>query len=322
MEEVYTKSEIRSILHALNFKIESTTGKHFLGLCPFHSNMNTPSFEVDFTKGLYFCFNPSCGARGTLLDLVKETTQRNDFEAIRFIQSHKTNSTDLLSELEEMLEDKPDFVEFSPEIVDKLCKELLYSPKALQYFYSRGILDHTIKDFSLGYSVNQNMVTVPLRSPDGMLVGIIGRSIEGKQFKNSANLPRNKTLFNINRARKHGGKIIVCESAFDAILISQAGFPNVVATLGAHLSKEQVQLLNRYASTIIIMTDNDEAGRKLGDNIATQLKNKNVLWGLYDYDTIYPHGAKDAGDMSPEEIRHCIMNAAPNYEYKLVTTDV
>jgi DNA primase len=284
--------------------------------------MNTPSFEVDFTKGLYFCFNPACGARGTLLDLVKETTHRNDFEAIRFIQSHKTNSTDLLSELEEMLEDKPDFVEFSSDVVEKLCKELWYSPKALEYFYSRGIMDHTIQEFSLGYSVNQNMVTVPLRSPDGMLVGLIGRSIESKQFKNSANLPRNKTLFNINRAKKHGGKIIVCESSFDAILISQAGFPNVVATLGAHLSKEQVQLLNRYASTIIIMTDNDEAGRKLGDNIATQLKNKNVLWGLYDYDTIYPHGAKDAGDMSAEEIRHCIMNAAPNYEYKLVTIDV
>jgi 5S rRNA maturation endonuclease (ribonuclease M5) len=129
-------------------------------------------------------------------------------------------------------------------------------------------------------------------------------------------------LFNINRAKKHGGKIIVCESSFDAILISQAGFPNVVATLGAHLSKEQIQLLNRYASTIVIMTDNDEAGRKLGDNIANALRNKNILWALNNYDEVYPHGAKDAGDLEPYEIRHCITNAAPNFEYKLVTTAV
>ena len=164
------------------------------------------------------------------------------------------------------------------------------------------------------------MVVVPLRAPDGMLVGIIGRAIETKQFKNSANLPRNKTLFNLNSAKKHGGKIIVCESSFDAIRISQAGFPNVVATLGAHLSKEQINLLNKYASTIIIMTDNDEAGRKLGDNIAKALPNKNILWALNDYDEVYPNGAKDAGDMTDLEIRRCVMNAAPNFEYKLVTT--
>ena len=319
MSDIYTRSDIRSILHALNLKIEATTGKHFLCLCPFHSNMNTPSFEVDFTKGLYFCFNPACGARGTLLDLVKETTHRNDFEAIRFLQNHKKSSTDVLGELEEILDDKPDFVEFPQETINKLCADIQTSDRAKEYFYSRGINDESILSFGLGYSVNQDMVTVPLKSPDGMLVGIIGRSVEGKSFKNSANLPRNKTLFNIDRAKKHGGKIIVCESSFDAVLISQAGFPNVVATLGAHLSKEQVQLLNRYASTIVIMTDNDEAGRKLGNNIATQLNNKNVLWGLFDYDTIYPHGAKDAGDMTAEEIRHCIMNAAPNYEYNLVT---
>lgn len=317
MNEVYTKSDIRSILNALNLKIESETGQHFLCLCPFHANRNSPSFEVDYNKGLYFCFNPACSARGTLNDLVKETTHRNDFEAIRFILSHKQSGSDFNSELAELFEDKPDFVEFSAETAIRLHNELLNNETALSYFYSRGISMESVKDFSLGYSAVHDMVTVPLRSPDGMLVGIIGRSIRDKAFKNSHNLPRNKTLFNLSRAKKHGGKIIVCESSFDAILIAQAGFPNVVATLGAHLSREQVQLLNRYASTIIIMTDNDEAGRKLGSNIAEKLNNKNILWSSYEYGMIYPHEAKDAGDLTPEEIRQCILNAIPHYEYAL-----
>lgn len=317
MNEVYTKSDIRSVLNALNLKIESETGNHFLCLCPFHANRNTASFEVDYTKGLYFCFNPSCDARGTLHDLVKETTHRNDFETIRFILSHKKSSSNLDGELAELLDEKPDFEEFSRDILTKLHNELLDNDIALNYFYSRGITDASIHSFYLGYSANQAMVTVPLTSPDGMPVGIIGRSVEGKSFKNSQNLPRNKTLFNLSSAKKHGGKIIVCESSMDAILISQAGFPNVVATLGAHLSREQVQLLNRYASTIIIMTDNDEAGRKLGNNIAQKLNNKNVLWSSYNYDMIYPHEAKDAGDLSPEEIRQCIINAIPHYEFAL-----
>lgn len=319
MNDVYTKSDIRSVLNALNLKIESETGQHFLCLCPFHANRNTASFEVDYNKGLYFCFNPACDARGTLHDLVKETTHRNDFETIRFILANKKSSnSDLNDELSEMFADKPDFEEFSQGTLDKLHNDLLNSETARNYLNFRGISDTSINSFYLGYSSNQAMVTVPLRSPDGMPVGIIGRSIESKSFKNSQNLPRNKTLFNLSSAKKYGGKIIVCESSFDAILIAQAGFPNVVATLGAHLSKEQVQLLNRYASTIVIMTDNDEAGRKLGENIANKLNNKNILWSSYEYGMIYPHDAKDAGDLNPEEIRQCIINAIPHYEYALV----
>lgn len=317
MSEIYTKSEIRTILSALDIRVEGTTGKHFLCLCPFHANMNTPSFEVDYTKGLYFCFNPSCDARGTLFDLVKELTHRNEFETIRFILSHKSNSSNFDDELAEILDDKPDFVEFPSDTLQRLSEALRGDERAKGYFHSRGINDESMNTFNLGYSVNMDMVTVPLTSPDGMFVGIIGRSIQDKKFKNSTDLPRNKTLFNLSSAKKHGGKIIICESSFDAILIAQAGFPNVVATLGAHLSREQVQLLNRYSSTIVIMTDNDEAGRKLGNNIAEKLNNKNILWSSYDYDTIYPHDAKDAGDMTVEEIRQCIVNAIPHHEYAL-----
>jgi DNA primase len=280
--------------------------------------MNTPSFEVDFTKGLYFCFNPSCGARGTLNDLVKETTHRNDFEAIRFILAHKGSTSNISDDLSEILDEKPDFVEFPSDTLQRLSEALWQNKRARGYFLSRGINEDSMRTFNLGYSENQDMVTVPLTAPDGLSVGIIGRSIEDKRFKNSQDLPRNKTLFNLSSAKKYGGKIIVCESSFDAILIAQAGFPNVVATLGAHLSREQVQLLNRYSSTIIIMTDNDEAGRKLGNNIAEKLNNKNLLWSSYNYGMIYPHDAKDAGELTPEEIRQCIINAVPHYEYALV----
>jgi len=159
------------------------------------------------------------------------------------------------------------------------------------------------------------MVTVPLHSPDGVPVGIIGRSIEGKSFKNSNNLPRNKTMFNLHRAKREGGTIIVVESSFDVIRLWQAGFPNAVATLGGSISDININHLNRYASTVILMTDNDGAGRMLGKTIAGKLKNKNVLWAKYDHDVIYPRLAKDVGDMTDEEIKQCIKNAIPHFEY-------
>ena len=64
------------------------------------------------------------------------------------------------------------------------------------------------------------------------------------------------------------------------------------------------------------MTDADEAGRVLGRNISSKLKNKDILWACYEYGKIYPHDAKDAGDMSEEEIRSCIKNSVSDIEYK------
>ena len=63
------------------------------------------------------------------------------------------------------------------------------------------------------------------------------------------------------------------------------------------------------------MTDNDQAGRALGITISNRLKNKNILWARYDYSVIYPHMAKDVGDLTDEEIKQCIKNAMPHFEY-------
>ena len=161
-----------------------------------------------------------------------------------------------------------------------------------------------------------DMVTVPVHSPDGMPIGIVGRSVEGKSFKNSTNLPKSKNLFNIHRAKKIGAHVIVVESSFDAIRVHQAGFPNVVATLGGFLSTEQHNLLNRHFDKITIMTDADQAGRELGRSIVNKLRFKDLLWASYEYGKIYPHDAKDAGDITDEEIKTCIKNSVSDIEYR------
>jgi hypothetical protein len=208
------------------------------------------------------------------------------------------------------------FKEFSKETLAKLFEDRKSNKQASDYFISRVINTESMDHFGLGYSTNMNMVTVPVHSPEGMPIGIVGRSIEGKAFKNSTNLPKSKTLFNVHRAKKIGDHVIVVESSFDAIRIHQAGFPNVVATLGGFLSTEQQQLLNRYFNRITVMTDADLAGRELGLSIANKLRMKDILWASCGYGKIYPHDAKDAGDMTDEEIKFCIKNAVSDIEYR------
>jgi DNA primase len=313
----YSPAHIKSILKSIGLEIVGETNNDFLCYCPFHSNRNTSSFSVSREKGAFICFNPSCGEAGTLQELVRRVTHKNEFEVLRFISSKETEALENFDELLlETMSDKPDFEEFSQDTLDRLHSDLASSALAKDYLKSRGINEESSNHFGLGYSSSMNMIITPVHSPDGTPIGLVGRSIEGKAFKNSTSLPKSKTIFNVHRAKKIGDHVIVVESNFDAIRIHQAGFPNVVATLGGFLSNEQHYLLNRYFNKITIMTDSDLAGRELGLSIANKLRMKNILWSSYSYGKIYPHDAKDAGDMTDEEIKACIKNAVSDIEYR------
>lgn len=315
--ESYSPSHMRAIVKQLGLQVVSETSNDFLCLCPFHGNRHTPSFSVSHQKGLYLCFNPSCGASGNIVELVKNMTQRNEYEALRFIMSAKQEAAaHFEDELAEVLDDKPDFEEFSQSTLDKMYEQM--DERSESYFAGRGINRESIDHFKLGYSKNQDMVIVPVHSPDGVPVGLVGRSIEGKSFKNSTGLPRNKTMFNIHRAKRMGGAVVIVESSFDAIRVHQSGYPNVVATLGGFISKINIHNLNRNFTKVIIMTDADPAGRELGKTIASSLKNKEILWAHYSNDMLYPHDAKDVGDMTEEEVKTCIENALADYEYRML----
>jgi DNA primase len=313
----YTQGHIKSVLKEIGLDISGETSNDFLCYCPFHSNRHTSSFSVSKEYGAFICFNPACGESGTLIELIKRVLNKNDFQAMRLVFSKQEEALDNFEEImAEMFKDKPDFVEFPQSKINELSTSLTLNKVARDYFISRGINDLSMSHFELGYSENQNMVTVPVHTLDGLPIGLVGRSIEGKSFKNSTNLPKSKTLFNIHRAKKIGDHVIIVESSFDAIRVHQAGFPNVVATLGGFLSNDQHNLLNRHFNKITIMTDNDLAGRELGSGIAYKLKNKDILWSSFEYGKIYPHDAKDAGDMTDEEIKTCVKNSVSNIEYR------
>jgi len=148
--------------------------------------------------------------------------------------------------------------------------------------------------FSLGYSETRDMVTVPVHAPDGLLVGFVGRSVEGKDFKNTPGLPKSKVLFNLHRV-KSSSKVFVVESSFDVIRLDQVGMP-AVATLGANVSNIQVELLRKYFNNIYVVADNDEAGGNMKDRIIEKIGPRVSVVQL---DKQY----KDIGDMDDEAIR-------------------
>lgn len=263
------------------------------------------------------------------------------YEALRLLAQLKTDNRISLKERRERRAAK-EIPFFPQEILDKMRSDFWADSLALDYMRSRGFDDKTLEVYDIGYSAAKNLVATPMHDIDGNPVGVIGRTIDGdKRFKNSVGLPTSQTLWNAHRARRAGETAIICEANFDAMRIAQAGYPNVVACLGGNFSPYHADQLARNFTNVIIMTDNDDStkhtyigckkcfakghktcrghnpGRALGATIATEMtkRGKVVRWAAYDEGIVYPHDAKDAGDMTDDEIRHVLKKTVSNFVY-------
>jgi DNA primase len=115
-------------------------------------------------------------------------------------------------------------------------------------------------------------VIFPIRDQNGHAVGLGGRLLdgEGPKYLNSPATPlfdKSRTLYLIDKAKgsiRRTGQAVIVEGYTDALMAHQAGFDNVVASLGTALTPGQVALLTRYASRIALAYDVDPAGQKAG----------------------------------------------------------
>jgi DNA primase len=289
---IYTEDQIRRVLIGSGVNIETEFGNDFIIFCPYHNNSRTPAGEVAKDSGLFFCFG--CQTTKNLEEFVMHMSNRTYFETVRYIKS-KEQEHNIEMLVNKKLIALPEFVQYDESILSRLHDQLLLSNTAKSYLDGRKITIDSMKKFSLGYSEKQGMVTIPVESPDGMKIGFVGRSIEGKEFKNTPGLPKGKVLFNLHRV-KSSSIVYVVESSFDAIRLDQVGFP-AVATLGANVSISQIRLLEKYFNNVVLVADNDEAGSIMKDKLIEKLGS---LVSVITLEKQY----KDIGDMDDQSIRN------------------
>ena len=288
--DIYTEDQIKRVLIGSGVTIQSEVDSDYIIFCPYHNNNRTPAGEVSKESGLFFCFG--CQQTANLQELVMKMSNRSYFESLRYIKS-KEQESDITQIVAKQLYTPPTFVQYDEVIIKRLNSQALESPRAMRYFDGRLVTKSSVSKFNLGYSEKQDMVTIPVHSPEGMVIGFVGRSLEGKDFKNTPGLPKSKTLFNLHRV-KANDKVYVVESSFDAIRLDQVEMP-AVATLGATISKNQVELLEKYFNEIYLIADNDEAGKAMSKKMIDKLKSRVSIITL---DAKY----KDIGDMQDSDI--------------------
>jgi len=290
-KEIYSEEQIRRVLNGAGIDIEAEFGSDFIIFCPYHNNNRTPAGEVSKESGLFFCFG--CQTTKNLVELIMFTSNRTYFETVRYIAS-KQQENNIASLIDKTLYAPADFVQYDELLIKRLNNQALESPRAMRYFEGRSITKESVIKFSLGYSEKQDSVTIPMATPDGMCIGFVARTIEGKDFKNTPGLPKSKILFNLSRI-KTSSTVYVVESSFDAIRLDQVGFP-AVATLGANVSVSQIRLLEKYFNNIVLIADNDEAGSIMKDKLVEKLGS---LVTVINIDKKY----KDIGDMNDDDIK-------------------
>lgn len=167
----------------------------------------------------------------------------------------------------------------------------------------------------------------PIINAMGEVIAFGGRVLEKTDFGKYKNTKetflfvKNKTLYNINRIKKLRGQgaipsIIMVEGYMDTISLSEAGFENVVASMGTSLTKEQARLLKRYTENVFISYDGDFAGQTANVRGLEILKNEGLNVkvvtlpdGLDPDDVIKKFGA--------DGYKKLLDEALPLIEYKL-----
>ena len=133
-----------------------------------------------------------------------------------------------------------------------------------------GLLIHG-EDIAVPYDRFRDRVIFPIHDRSGRVIAFGGRAMDPGAKAKYLNSPetalfhKGSLLFNHHRARKaahDSGEIIVVEGYIDAISVSEAGFPNVVAPLGTALTADQCALLWGIATEPILCFDGDSAGRR------------------------------------------------------------
>jgi len=219
------------------------SGHWYIGLCPFHQDVN-PSFTVgDFT---YQCFG--CGVKGNRkawMEFIGHST----------IKSQPVRPT--VNDKKHVLENRQDWIGHS---------------YAIKYFASRGVTRESVIKFKLGY--NGWRFTIPCYDKD-TLVGVklrIDPNNHNDRGPKYVALPGSKrAIFNFDILRS-ANEVIICEGELDCIILDQLGLPAVTSTAGCR-SFDMKWLRFFENKEVFLLLDNDQAGR-----LAQESLHQNLLW--------------------------------------------
>ena len=128
-------------------------GLYLKGRCPFHHE-KTASFSVSPHKDIFYCFG--CHVGGDVISFIAKVENCSQFEAVKFLADryHIDIPADMLTQAQgsgETSEQKNHYFMVHQLIATWCTQQLVRKKEVMQYLNARGINQHSIDYFTIGY---------------------------------------------------------------------------------------------------------------------------------------------------------------------------
>lgn len=300
-------SDLESVLRQLGVDIRRADGKEITGRCPVHLRVtgkedNSPSWSMNASSGLWICF--SCGARGTLSMLVEELAGSSDAMATVRELSFKVATERAYGQVP---------IKASAPDVDWLTFSR-FDRVPEQHLSNRNIDIDISNRYGIRWCAEHKYWIIPIISPEGELMGWQEKS--RRFFRNvPEGVQKSQSLFGWDRFTAKTAVLV--ESPLDVVRFATVfDSPQALATFGAHVSADQLELVGMAADRLIIAMDNDPAGLAAAKHIYKNSPRFKKGVFFFNYGNT---DAKDIGEMTDSQIVRGIKSSTSTPPWKLVT---
>lgn len=274
-------------------------GQEYVGLSPF-TNEKTPSFFVSPEKKCWYCF--SCGDGGTIIKFVQKYHNVNYEKAVKMLASwghiNIGNEEPLMKLIrrykkreEEVL---PARKELDPNIMNR------YKNITINSWVEEGISKDVLQKYQVRYDDIACRIVFPVWDINGKLINIKGRAAHPRwkdfgiaKYIYYYPLGKNDLFWGYHWHLQDilkKNEVILVEGEKSVMKLETNGINNAVALSTSHLSKEQMQILLKLRTNIVIALDKDKD--PLQDKNFINLARYNKCYILRDKDNLL--GEKDA----------------------------
>jgi DNA primase len=283
VDELKRQIPVLDYIHALDWRpVRKLSRGRWMGLCPLHQDHH-PSFVVDPSKGLFYCFG--CGRGGDVIRFAELYHELKFPQAVALLRQWRG--------LAPLLQDAANFYRLqlhrhgaavayldqrgirSPEVIDHM--RIGYAPGAclrgwlMQLGHSLAALSQAGLVTSAGYDAYVHRIVFPLED------NLYGRSISDSAPPHRF-LPGSKGgLYRWDEVRRCR-EVILVEGLFDYAVLWQAGFHNVTCSMGTHLNRHQLWQLSDCHRTVYLTFDADSngSGQQAAQSLADRLREQGL----------------------------------------------
>lgn len=244
---------------------EVSAGNLQVKKCPF-CGREKGKFYIKEDTGVYICHSGSCGAKGTLPQLVKHLEGKLGVKIAEPKASKKkgpkVNLTFNKDDIGTLLNSSGQHNPLAKETID--------------YIESRGISVEVAKELNVFFKKSDKSVIFAYKNLDGNLSAVKYRSIREKKLFQAQG--SQAYLWNLEKATNK--KIVICEGEWDCLSLAECGL--IDRTLSVPMGTGNLDWIDNCKEfleskdEIILAFDNDDAGEKALRKVSQRLQHLNL----------------------------------------------